>query len=129
LGRDTRAFAVDYWAGLEEAEMAKFLGPAVGYHANIGETSVMLAIDPTSVDLRVAQEGWPPFPKSVRYGDVVHRAYFSCQVGSVLAGLENGTWGDPRAATATLGVELLDAMVASLADVLDEVLAALAPRA
>jgi len=123
---ETRAFAVDYWAGLPEAEMAQFLGPVVGYHANIGETSLMLAVDEAAVDLASAKEGWPVFGRLERHEEIVHRAYFSSQTGSVPVGLKNGTWGNPRSSTAELGRKLLDAMVRSLGEVIDEVLAAVA---
>src|SRR6266542_3361257 len=47
----TRAFPVNYWDGMTPDEAAEFFDPANGLHANKGETSAVIAINPDLVDL------------------------------------------------------------------------------
>src|SRR3954467_14220898 len=44
LPKGIRCFPVNYWDALTEAEVAEFSGLANGLHANLAETSAMLAI-------------------------------------------------------------------------------------
>ena len=44
-------------------EAGEFFGPTTGLHANQGETSAVMAIDPRLVDLDAANAELPPFPE------------------------------------------------------------------
>src|SRR3954462_3310250 len=51
LPKGTRAFPVNYWDALTQPEAAEFFHPSNGLHANAGETSAVMAINPDLVDL------------------------------------------------------------------------------
>ena len=59
---DVNAFPVNYWDGMTAEEAGEFFGPTTGLHANRGETSAVLAIDPDLVDMDAANAELPPFP-------------------------------------------------------------------
>ena len=61
--RDVQAFPVNYWDALTEDEIAEFSGLKNGLHANLAETSAVLAINPALVDLEKANAEFPPFPE------------------------------------------------------------------
>ena len=48
LPEGTRAFPINYWDGITAEEAAEFFGATSGLHANRGETSAVLAINPAS---------------------------------------------------------------------------------
>src|SRR5205085_4906285 len=56
-----RVYPFAYWQGLPPERAAAYLGPEVGIHANAGETSAVLAIDPTLVDMERARDFEPDF--------------------------------------------------------------------
>ena len=49
-----RAFPVNYWDAMRPDEAAEFFDPANGLHANKGETSAVMAINPDLVDMAAA---------------------------------------------------------------------------
>ena len=59
----------------DRREAAEFFGPTTGLHANRGETSAVLAINPALVDLDRANAEMPPFPE-VTSPAPVHTAFF-----------------------------------------------------
>ena len=63
LPDDVVAFPINYWDGITADESAEFFGPTTGLHANRGETSAVLAINPALVDLDNANAEMPPFPE------------------------------------------------------------------
>ena len=62
LPNGTIAFPFNYWDALPPDELAEYLGAEVGLHANIGETSAVLAVDESLVDLKLAVREYPDFP-------------------------------------------------------------------
>ena len=66
-----------------------------GLHANRGETSAVLAINPALVDMDAANAEMPPFPE-VGNAPAVHTAFFFSSPGSVHRATQSGTWGDAR---------------------------------
>jgi creatinine amidohydrolase len=102
------------------AEAGEFFDPATGLHANRGETSAVLAIDPSLVDMDRANVEMPPFP-DVTNGGPVHTAFFFSAPGSVHRATQSGTWGDPRQATAEFGNRYLDVVVESTIRLLDDI--------
>ncbi len=125
-----RAFPVNYWDGMTPAEGAEFFDPSNGLHANRGETSAVLAINPALVDMELANAEFPPFPE-VTNAAAVHTAFFFSAPGSVHRATRSGTWGDARAATAEFGERYLNVVVESTVRVLEDIektFAAMPPR-
>jgi creatinine amidohydrolase len=115
---------------MTQAQAAEFFDPSNGLHANKGETSAVLAINPDLVDMDLANVEFPPFPE-VEGPAAVHTAFFFSAPGSVHRATHSGTWGDARGATAEFGERYLqvvtDATVRMLADI-DRTFEAMPPR-
>jgi creatinine amidohydrolase len=107
-----RAFPVNYWDGMSADEAAEFFGPTTGLHANRGEISAVLAINPAAVDMDHANAEMPPFP-DVTAPAAVHTAFFFSSPGSVYRATHSGTWGDAREATAEFGERYLNVVSAA----------------
>ena len=97
-----RAFPVNYWDAMTPEEAAEFFGPSNGLHANKGETSAVMAINPALVDMDAANVEMPPFPE-VTNPPPVHTAFFFSSPGSVYRATSSGTWGDAREPSAEFG--------------------------
>ncbi len=115
-----RAFPVNYWDGMTPEEAAEFFDPSNGLHANRGETSAVLAVDPRLVDMALANEESPPFPPVSNAG-AVHTAFFFSSPGSVHRATRSGTWGDARQATAEFGERYLGVVVEATVRLLDDI--------
>jgi creatinine amidohydrolase len=116
----TRAFPINYWDGLSQEEAAEFFDSSTGLHANRGETSAVMAIDPDLVDLERANVEFPPFPE-VTNPAPVHTAFFFSAPGSVHRATRSGTWGDPRGSTAEFGERYLEVVVEATIRMLDDI--------
>ena len=68
-----RAFPINYWDGITPEEAAEFFGLATGLHANRGETSAVMAINPALVDIDNANAEMPPFPEVTNTAARAHR--------------------------------------------------------
>jgi creatinine amidohydrolase len=115
-----RAFPVNYWDGMTPDEAAEFFDPTNGLHANRGETSAVLAIDPALVEMDKANVEFPPFPE-VASPPAVHTAFFFSAPGSVHRATHSGTWGDARGATAEFGERYLEVVVRATIRNLDDI--------
>ena len=120
LPAGVRAFPINYWDGLTPDEAAEFFGPANGLHANKGETSAVMAINPALVDLERANAEMPPFPEVTNVG-AVHTAFFFASPGSVYRATHSGTWGDPRDSNAEFGEKYLGAVTEGTVRLLDDI--------
>ena len=120
LPAGTRAFPVNYWDGISADEAAEFFGQANGLHANRGETSAVMAIDPALVDLEAANAEMPPFPE-VGNAPAVHTAFFFSTPGSVHRATRSGTWGDARGSSAEFGERYLQAVTRGTVRMLDDI--------
>jgi|SRR6188508_2905474 creatinine amidohydrolase len=130
LPAGTHAFPVNYWDGMSAEEAGEFFGPTTGLHANQGETSAVLAIDPRLVDMDAANAELPPFP-DVTNSAPVHTAFFFSAPGSVHRASQSGTWGDARDATPEFGERYLEVVTRATIRVLDDIertFAAMPPR-
>ncbi len=116
----TRAYPVNYWDGMTTEEAAEFFDPSTGLHANRGETSAVLAIDASLVDMDRANAEFPPFPE-VTNPAPVHTAFFFSAPGSVHRATRSGTWGDATQATAEFGERYLAVVAASTIRLLAEI--------
>jgi creatinine amidohydrolase len=114
------AFPINYWDGLTPDQSAEFFGAGTGLHANQGETSAVLAINPDWVDLENANFEMPPFPE-VTNSPPVHTAFFFSNPGSVYRASQSGSWGDGRGATAEFGERYLTVMTESTVRVLNDI--------
>jgi creatinine amidohydrolase len=115
-----RAFPVNYWDGMTADEAAEFFDPSNGLHANQGETSAVMAIDPDLVDLDAANAEMPPFPE-VANPAAVHTAFFFSSPGSVYRATHSGTWGDARESDAEFGRRYLDVVTRATSRMLDDI--------
>jgi creatinine amidohydrolase len=120
LPAGTRAFPVNYWDGMTPAEASEFFDASTGLHANKGEMSAVMAIDPALVDLEHANAEIPPFPE-VSSPAAVHTAFFFSAPGSVHAATRSGTWGDARDASAEFGERYLQVVADSTVRLLGEI--------
>ena len=122
IGKDVKAFPVNYWDALTAEEIAEFSGLKNGLHANLAETSAVMAIDPKLVDLERANAEFPPFPEyTIPNTGPVHTAFFFTAPGSVYWATKTGTWGDARKSNPEAGERYLQAGVRSTLAVLDNI--------
>jgi len=122
MPKGVRAFPVNYWDALTESEVAEFSGLKNGLHANLAETSAVMAINPALVDLDNANAEFPPFPEfTVPNIGAVHSAFFFSAPGSVHRATASGTWGDARDATVEFGERYLEVVVNATVRMLDDI--------
>jgi creatinine amidohydrolase len=121
MPKDVKAFPVNYWDGLAAEEVAEFSTLKNGLHANRAETSAVLAINPSLVDMDKANAEFPRFPEYTVNTGPVHTAFFFSAPGSVYWATKSGTWGDARNSTAETGERYLEASVRSTLLVLDNI--------
>ena len=122
IGKDVKAFPVNYWDALTADEIAEFSGLKNGLHANLAETSAVMAINPDLVDLERANAEFPPFPEyTIPNTGAVHTAFFFTAPGSVYWATKTGTWGDARKSNPEAGERYLQAGVRSTLAVLDNI--------
>lgn len=120
LPAGVRAFPINYWDGMTADEAGEFFGPTTGLHANRGETSAVMAINPDLVDLEHANAELPPFPE-VTNARAVHTAFFFSTPGSVHRASHSGTWGDAREASVEYGERYLNVVTEATVRMLDDV--------
>jgi creatinine amidohydrolase/Fe(II)-dependent formamide hydrolase-like protein len=106
LPAGTIAFPFNYWDALPPEQLAEYLGSEVGLHANIGETSAVMAVDESLVDLGLAVREYPAFP--VQPTPAMVSAYFFSARGTLPRASRSGVWGDPSGSTVELGHRFLD---------------------
>ena len=131
MAKGIQAFPVNYWDAFTEADIAEFSGLKNGLHANLGETSAVLRINPDLVDMDKANAEFPPFPDYTIPTGPVHTAFFFTNPGSVHWATKSGTWGDARKSTPEAGERYIEAGVRSTLALLDNIaktFAAMPPR-
>jgi creatinine amidohydrolase len=99
--RGTIVFPFQYWDALSPEQLAEYLGAEVGLHANIGETSAVMAVDESLVDLEQAVKEYPAFPTQPTAAMIA--AYFFSARGTLTRASRSGVWGDPTGSTAERG--------------------------
>ena len=103
----TQIYQITYWEALTAEKLNEYLSLKAGFHANVGETSVVMAIDPNLIDLSKATEFWPKFPKFGGNPSPALTAYFETQVGANFKALPGGVWGNPKNSTTKKGEKFL----------------------
>lgn len=121
VGKDVKAFPVNYWDALTAEEIDEFSGLKNGLHANLAETSAVLRINPDLVDMDRANAEFPPFPDYKINTGPVHTAFFFTSPGSVFWATKSGTWGDARKSTPEAGERYLEAGVRSTLALLENI--------
>jgi creatinine amidohydrolase len=114
----TRLCWLNYWDALDSGERDAYLGAEAGLHANIGETSATLAVDPSLVRLDAAVAETPAVPDAI--SDAALFAYLFTGGGSLRRVLSTGVWGDPRESTAERGEQYLGQIERALERMLGE---------
>jgi len=107
-GRRVLAWATSF-ATIEVARLAGAPGPPDA-HAGWVETSLMLALAPELVELKVARAG---------NGRPLRELAAALRSGGVRSVSRNGVLGDPAGASAALGWSILDGWIADLSDAVD----------
>jgi creatinine amidohydrolase len=120
LPAGVRAYPINYWDAMTPDEAAEFFDPANGLHANKGETSAVMAINPALVDMDAANAEMPPFPE-VTNPAAVHTAFFFSSPGSVYRATHSGTWGDARESSAEFGERYLVVVSRATIRLLDDI--------
>ncbi len=115
LPEGVRAFPFNHWDGYSPEELAQF-----GTHAGLGETSMVMAINPDWVDSAKLNVEHPRFPESKTKSPALHSAFFFTQPGSVYRITQSGTWGDATASSPEKGEAFLAWGVRSVIDLLDD---------
>ena len=116
-----QAFPINYWDAFTAEDIDEFSGLKNGLHANLGETSAVMRINPALVDMDNANAEFPPFPDYKIPTGGVHTAYFFSHPGSVYWATKSGTWGDARKSTPDAGERYLEAGVRSTLALLDNI--------
>src|SRR5262249_25899989 len=116
-----QAFPINYWDAFTAEDIDEFSGLKNGLHANLGETSAVLRINPELVDMAAANAEFPPFPDYQIPTSGVHTAYFFSNPASVYWATKSGTWGDARKSTPEAGERYLQAGVRSTLALLDSI--------
>lgn len=126
LPESVRAWALSYWDALPPEEADAYLSLNSGLHANIGETSAVMAVRPELVKLDRAVAGWPRIPELKGPPMPTIFAYFETNVGSTYRALPYGVWGDPTGSSAALGETFYEQITRAVCNVIDDVEAAFA---
>ena len=125
LPEGVRVYPFPYWAGLRPEQAEQYLSGSAGLHANVGETSIVLAIDERLCDMERARDFTPELPELRTSPFAILDPTFLATPGSFWALLEDGggVWGAPTESTVEKGEEFLgwcaDAVVALVRDMED----------
>jgi creatinine amidohydrolase len=122
LPEGTRVYPFPYWAGLTPDEAEQYLSGSVGIHANVGETSVVLAIDERLCDMENVRDFTPELPELRTSALALIDPVFLATPGSFWTLLEDGggVWGAPSESTAEKGEEFLGWCARAVVDVVHD---------
>ncbi len=133
LPQGVRVYPFPYWAGLAPEEAEQYLSGSAGIHANVGETSIVLAIDEALCDMERVRDFTPTLPELRTNALALLDPLFLATPGSFWSLLEDGggVWGKPSESTAEQGEEFLSwntRAVVNLVRDMDDVHDLLEPR-
>lgn len=122
LPAGARVYPFPYWAGLAPDEAEQYLSGSVGIHANVGETSIVLAIDEELCDMERARDFTPALPALRTSVLPLIDPVFLATPGSFWSLLEagGGVWGAPSESTAAKGEEFLGWCTRAVVDVVHD---------
>jgi creatinine amidohydrolase len=109
LPGDVRIYPFPYWQGMKPEEAEQYLSGSAGIHANAGETSAVLAINPDLCDMERARDFSPDLGELRTNAFAIIDPVFLATPGSFWSLLEDGggVWGRPSESTAERGEEFL----------------------
>jgi creatinine amidohydrolase/Fe(II)-dependent formamide hydrolase-like protein len=98
-----------YWAGMKPEEAEQYLSGSAGIHANVGETSIVLAINEELCDMGRVRDFTPDLPELRTTPLALLDPLFLATPGSFWSLLEDGggVWGKPSESTTEKGEEFL----------------------
>jgi creatinine amidohydrolase/Fe(II)-dependent formamide hydrolase-like protein len=104
-----RVFPFAYWQALRPEEAEAYLSGTAGIHANVGETSIILAINPELCDMERVRDFVPDLGELRTNPFALLDPIFLATPGSFWSLLEEGggTWGTPSESTPEKGEEFL----------------------
>jgi creatinine amidohydrolase len=110
LPQGRRVYPLPYWAGLPPDEADQYLSGSAGFHANVGETSAILAINADLCDMERVRDFTPDLPELRTSAAALFDPVFLSTPGSFWTLLEagGGVWGKPSESTAEKGEQFLD---------------------
>ena len=116
LPRGVRVFPFAYWQGLQPEQAEAYLSGSAGLHANVGETSAVLAIDPDLCDMERVRDFVPELDGFTNHPLALLDPVFLSTPGSFWALLEDGggVWGNPSESTVEKGEQFLEWGAASV---------------
>src|SRR5581483_1834553 len=122
LPAGTRVYPFAYWQGLPPEQAARFLGGEAGIHANLAETSGVLAIDPALCDMEQVRDFEPEIGELRTSVATVLEPVFFATPGSFwrVVAPGGGVWGRPSESTPEQGEEFLDLCRAAVVDVVHD---------
>ena len=112
------AYAFPYWDALDSEDMEEYLSFETGWHANIGETAAMMAIDEEFVDLDAVEVDDPDMPQDVDNPSALLDLLLLAK-SSFYRMSESGTWGDPSEATVERGEEYLQTICSAVSGLIN----------
>lgn len=118
LPEGVRVYPFPYWAGLKPEQAEAYLSGTAGLHANVGETSIVLAIDEGLCDMARVRDFTPDLSGLRTSPFALIDPLFLATPGSFWALLEEsgGVWGTPSESTVEKGEEFLGWCSAAVVD-------------
>ena len=109
LPKSVRIYPFPYWQGLKPEQAEAYLSGTAGIHANVGETSAVLAIDRELCDMERVRDFTPELGELRTSPLALIDPVFLSTPGSFWSLLEEGggVWGSPSESTAERGEEFL----------------------
>jgi creatinine amidohydrolase len=110
LPESVRIYPFPYWQGLPPEQAEQYLSGTAGIHANVGETSAVLAINPDLCDMERVRDFVPDLGELRTSPFALLDPIFLSTPGSFWSLLEQGggVWGNPSESSAERGEEFLD---------------------
>jgi creatinine amidohydrolase len=107
--KGVRIYPFPYWQGLQPEQAEAYLSGTAGIHANVGETSAVLAIDPELCDMERVRDFIPELGELRTSPLALIDPVFLSTPGSFWSLLEDGggVWGRPSESTAERGEQFL----------------------
>lgn len=102
LPADKYVYGFPYWMTLALDDLQEYLSFEAGWHANVGETAAVMAIDEDLVDLEEAVEEFPYVPMDVPNPVTMMDPIFFGP-STMYRVTESGVWGDPTEASVEKG--------------------------
>ncbi len=111
-------YAFPYWDALDPEDMAEYLSFDTGWHANVGETAAVMAMDEDLVDLDAAEHDDPEMPRDISNPGAL-LDHLLIGKSSFYRVSESGTWGDPSEATPERGEEYFETITTAVAELIN----------